>query len=361
MTATSSSIIKKLLIVFLVVAGLILAKEFLVPLAIGAVLATLFLPVSQWLERKKVPKAIAVFMCLLILLLFVSGIFALIGWQVSELTSDMNLIKQKALDTAEHVQQYIFNQFGIPRDTQTKLIKDQQATFTGFLESMAGSMVSIFTGFILTMVYIFLLLYYRSHLKKFILKLYPVAQREEAAQLIYSATNVSQQYLLGLSKMIGCLWIMYSIGFSVVGVENAIFFAVLCGLLEIVPFVGNITGTTITLLVAAVNGGNFAMLAGVVVTYGIVQFIQGWVLEPLIVGPQVKINPFSTIIALIIGELIWGIPGVVLAIPLTAMFKIVCDHVEPLKPYGFLIGEIESDHSTGYIDKIKDWFKKIRK
>jgi predicted PurR-regulated permease PerM len=62
----------------------------------------------------------------------------------------------------------------------------------------------------------------------------------------------------------------------------------------------------------------------------------------LILGPQVKINPLFTIIALIVGELIWGIPGIILAIPLTAILKIICDHIEPLKPYGFLIGEIES-------------------
>jgi predicted PurR-regulated permease PerM len=76
-------------------------------------------------------------------------------------------------------------------------------------------------------------------------------------------------------------------------------------------------------------------------TYGIIQFIQGWVLEPLILGRQVKINPLFTILALVFGEIIWGIPGVILAIPITAMLKIVCDHIDALKPYGFLIGEIK--------------------
>ena len=140
--------------------------------------------------------------------------------------------------------------------------------------------------------------------------------------------------------MIFLLWIMYGIGFSVLGVQNAIVFAVLCGLLEIVPFIGNITGTTITVLAAAIHGANIKVLIGIVVTYGIVQFIQGWLLEPLILGPQVKINPMFTIIALVFGQIIWGIPGIILAIPITAMLKIVCDHVEALKPYGFLIGEI---------------------
>ena len=160
--------------------------------------------------------------------------------------------------------------------------------------------------------------------------------------LIYQATSISQHYLFGLSKMIVCLWIMYGIGFSILGVPNAIFFAILCGLLEIVPFIGNLTGTTLTILVAYVNGANLPMLGGIVIVYGVVQFIQGWVLEPLILGAQVKINPLFTIIALVLGELVWGIPGIILAIPLTAIFKIICDHIEALKPYGFLIGEIEN-------------------
>ena len=142
--------------------------------------------------------------------------------------------------------------------------------------------------------------------------------------------------------MIVCLWIMYGIGFSIIGVENPFFFAIICGLLEIVPFIGNITGTTITLMVTAIQGASLFTLVSIIGTYGLIQFIQGWILEPIIVGSQVKINPLSTIVALVLGEIIWGLPGVFLAIPLIAMIKIICDHIEPLKPYGFLIGEVNS-------------------
>ena len=109
-------------------------------------------------------------------------------------------------------------------------------------------------------------------------------------------------------------------------------------------------------MVAGVQGGSFLMLSGIVGTYGLIQFIQGWVLEPLIVGSQVKLNPLFTIIALVLGEIVWGIPGIFLAIPLMAMFKIICDHVEPLKPYGFLIGAIEQEKSEPVlIRKISRW------
>ncbi len=358
MTTSTTSILKKLLILFLVFAGLHFAKDFLMPLAIGSVLATLFLPFCRWME-KKLHRGVAALICLFVLLFLIVGIFSLLGWQISELTSDVVLIKQRAIETANRIQQYISNQFGITVEKQWQLLKDQQSSVTGGISFMAGSLASILSGLILIMVYVFGLLYYRGHIKNFFVKLSPSSRQMEMEKVVYMAAKVSQQYLLGLTKMIVCLWIMYGIGFSILGLKNPLFFAFLCGLLEIVPFIGNITGTIITVLIAAVNGANFSVLIGIVGTYGIVQFIQGWLLEPFIVGSQVKINPLFTIIALVIGELVWGIPGIFLAIPLIAMFKIVCDHIESLKPYGFLIGEIESAKAElGFIERVKNRMKR---
>jgi predicted PurR-regulated permease PerM len=329
------------------------------PLAIGGILTTLFLPLCKWLEGKKVYKGIAALTCLLLLLIVITAIISLLGWEISELTNDFALIKQKAIFTADRVQEYIFNHLGISVEKQTQILKDEQPSITGIMQKVGGSFSYIFTNFILVLAYVFLLLYYRVHIRHFILKLTGNSDRERMAKVIYSATHVSQQYLIGLTKMIICLWIMYSIGFSILGVKNAVFFAILCGLLEIVPFIGNITGTTLTVLVSAVQGASLPMMGGIIVTYGIVQFIQGWVLEPLIVGHQVKINPLFTIIALVLGELVWGIPGIFLAIPLLAMFKTVCDHIESLKPYGFLIGEIENKkNDLAVIKKVKNLYEK---
>ncbi len=358
MINTTPSVLKKLLILFLVFAGLYYAKDFLIPLAIGTVLATLFLPMCKWLEEKKLPKALAALLCLLALLLVIAGITSLLIWQIADLATDVELIREKALETLIAVQQYLINHLGISAERQLQFIKNEQSSFAGLMQTMAGSLTYIFTSCILVLAYIFLLLYYKGHLRKFFVKLFPAEQQEEMEDVVDSAAHVSQQYIVGLSKMIFCLWIMYSIGFSIAGVDNPVLFAVICGLLEIIPFVGNFTGSSLTLLVSAVHGAGLPMLAGIALTYGIVQFIQGWVLEPLIVGRQVKINPLFTIIALVIGELVWGIPGIILAIPLTAIFKIVCDHVDELKPYGFLIGEIETVKSEpDFIIKIKSWFK----
>jgi predicted PurR-regulated permease PerM len=359
MTTTSVSVIKKLLVLFLVFAGLHFAKNFLMPLSIGAVLATLFLPLCKRMECNKIPRGLAALLCLLLLVFSIAAVGSLIGWQIFELTDDFDLIKLRSIQVFDHIQEYIFSHLDISVEEQSQILRGQQKNITDIIQGIAGSLTSIFTYFILILVYVLFILYYRSHLKQFIIKLAPASQKEEIEKVVYSVAEVSQQYLLGLFKMIVCLWIMYGIGFSLLGINNALFFAFLCGLLEIAPFIGNITGTTITVLVAAVQGSSLSILLGVIGTYGVIQFIQGWVLEPLIVGSQVKINALSTIIALVIGELVWGIPGIFLAIPLIAMFKIICDHIQSLKPYGFLIGEtVSRKGEPGFIKQLKNFSKK---
>lgn len=359
MTSHSSSFLQKTALLFLLILGLYVAKDFLIPICIGGILATLFLPFCNWMENKKIPKSIAVFICFISLLSIIFILISLLGWKISELLNDISLIKQKAIDTGNSLQHYILNHLNISIEDQFLILKNEQPSYAAIFQIIFGSITSVFASLILVLVYFIFLLYYRNHIKKFLLKLTTPSKRNEMEQVVYNATKVSQQYLVGLSKMIVLLWIMYGIGFSIIGVENALLFAILCGLLEIIPYVGNITGTLLTVSVSAIHGANPSLLGGIVIVYVIVQFIQGWFLEPLILGPQVKINPLFTIIVLVIGQLLWGISGLILAIPLTAIFKIICDHIEALKPYGFLIGEIEEPKKRGFlIQKWKNYMPK---
>ena len=358
MTTDLTSFLQKLALVFLIILGLYFAKDFLIPLCIGGILATLFLPFCSWMESKKIPKGLAVFICFFSLILIIAGLISLLGWKVSELFDDFTSLKQKAIEFGNQIQRYIFNHLNISIKEQLTILQKEQPSYSDIFQIIFGSMIAIFATLILVLVYFAFLLYYRSHVKNFLLKIAKSSKRDEMEQIISNATKVSQQYLLGLSKMIVLLWIMYATGFSIIGLENAIFFAILCGLLEIVPYVGNITGTTLTILISVIHGANPTLIGGIIIVYATVQLIQGWLLEPLILGPQVKINPLFTIIVLVLGQLLWGIPGIILAIPLTAIFKIICDHVEPLKPYGFLIGEItEPKKRNDILESLKSYLK----
>lgn len=315
----------------------------------------LFLPFSRWLESKGFAKGLAIVSCVLLFVLILGGIIWLITWQVTDLTSDMGNIEQKVTKMINDLKQSINKKFGITPKQQDQLIKSNQGSSGGastMVSNIGSGMMSFLVDFILVLVYIFLFMYYRGHIKKFILRLIPAKEKKNTEEIISGIQKVSQQYLTGLGLMIVGLWIMYSIGFSIAGVQFAIFFAILCGLLEIVPFVGNLTGNLLTVLMVIIQGGGTNMIIGVLITYAVVQFLQTYILEPLVVGAEVNINPLFTIFVLVAGELIWGIPGMVLAIPLLGIVKIICDHIEPLKPYGFLIGQ-EKKKKGGLLEKFK--------
>jgi len=341
MNVSSSSVLRKILLAFLLVAVLYFGKEFLMPLAIGGILSMLFLPFCNWLVRKKVPNVLAVVVCLLVLVSFIALMISLLGWKIVDLMANIDLIKQKATESYLHVQDYIFKKSGISVEEQMQILKEEKPSFSNIVQITFGSISSFLANAILTLLYFVFLLYSRVHLRNFFLKLVPSSQKAEMSEILESVANVSQQYLLGLAKMIVCLWIMYAIGFSIIGIDAFLFFAILCGLLEMVPYLGNMMGVFLTVLFSLLHGADASMVVGILIVYVLVQSIQGWILGPLILGPQVKINPLFSIIALVLGQILWGIPGVVLAIPLLAMFKIVCDHVEALHPISFLISEVD--------------------
>jgi predicted PurR-regulated permease PerM len=327
-----------LLFAFLVVAGLHYTKPFLVPVCFGGLLAMLFIPLSLWFEKKGIPRGLAILICILIFLAIITGVIWLISWQITDLASEATDVENKVKQMIGQVEQYIQNHFGVPPKEQEKMITDQTKGSSSLLSNIGSSVTGFIVDFILVLVYIFLFMYYRVRIKTFILQLIPAQQKKNTETIIHDIEKVSQKYITGLGMMIGCLWIMYSIGFSIVGVKYAVLFAILCGLLEIVPFVGNLTGNILAIVMVLVQGGGISMVIGVLITYLIIQFLQTYLLEPLVVGAEVNINPLFTIIVLVLGELIWGIPGMVLAIPLLGIVKIICDHVELLKPYGYLIG-----------------------
>lgn len=341
---------------FLVISGLYFAREFLIPIAISALLAMLFVPLSRWFERQGLNRILSAFFCVLVFLLSIGAIIGLLSWQAQGISKDLEEIIVRINMIIEEIREFIAQNIGISAERQKQWLSKQSgspSTLTAGI--ILGSIMGLIVKFILVIVYLFLFIYYRSHLKKFVLMIVPDSANIKTEEIIRDGGKVAQKYLSGVSSMIVVLWIMYSIGFSIVGVKSALFFAILCGLLEILPFIGNLTGSFITVLAVISQGGNNEMIAGVILTYLLIQFIQTYFLEPLIVGSEVNINPLFTIIVIVFMEIVWGIAGMILAIPMLGIVKIICDHVTPLKPYGFLIGKSKKDNDLKMISKFQNW------
>ena len=355
--------LKILLVVVLVVVILVYAKPFLVPLTFAGLFAMLLFPVSLRFEKWGVNRGLSIFFSILLFVVVIGGILSVLWWQLSDIAKNSGEIEKNMNARISELENYISKNFGISIRKQQQIIDEQKesgGSVGSFVTKMVSSIGSFLTGLLLTLVYVFLFLFFRQHLNKFIMMLVPASSKQNTQEIIDGIKKVAQQYITGLSWMILCLWIMYSIGFSIVGVKYAVLFAVLCGMLEIVPFVGNLTGNIITIFAVLMQGGSGGMIIGVLITYGIVQFLQTYILEPLVVGSGVHINPLFTIAGIVAGEMVWGVPGMILAIPIMGMAKIICDHIEPLKPYGFLIGE-EKKSKRGVVDKVKGWTKQRAK
>jgi predicted PurR-regulated permease PerM len=352
-----------LALLVLIVVILVYAKPFLVPLAFAALISMLLLPVTKWLQTKGVNKVLANLLSILLVVGFFALVIMFVSWQVSDIASNGSKIEQQLSQKSQQAQQFIAEKLGIPQEKQQQMLQKQQSSSQGKMSSMITGFLSglgsFLTSSILVLVYIFLFLSLRGKLRGFILRLVPKPQEAKANETISQAQEVAQKYLTGLFMMIMCLWVMYGIGFTIAGVKNSFFFAIICGLLEIIPFVGNLIGTGLTLIMALVQGGGMNVVIGVLVTYALVQFIQTYILEPLVVGAEVNINPLFTIIGLVAGELIWGIAGMVLAIPFLGIAEIVFKHVEPLKPYAYLIGQ-EKKEDSGLKKKLKEFAKKVK-
>ena len=342
-TLETKKLVNAQLFILLSAAILYFSKPVLMPLAIAGMFALVFMPLCRWLEKKGWPTVVSALFCGLIFALILAAILIFIVWHVQHIAADFSDIRQHFTGYLHGFRQYLHDRFGmdtLKKDSPLPIpVQPNNDGITRIAASLMGIVLSFAIDLLLILVYLIMLLCLRHEIRLFILRAFSKESTGKMEIVLTQSVKVVQQYLWGLAIVIGCLWIMYSIGFTLVGVHTPIFFAILCGILEIIPFVGNITGSTLTCLMALSQGGGFRMVLGVILTYMLIQGIQFYIISPLVMRTQVSIHPLFTIVILFAGDLVWGISGMILAIPALGIVKIVCDHMENLQPLGRLLGE----------------------
>lgn len=187
----------------------------------------------------------------------------------------------------------------------------------------------------------------------------PDEKRDKTKKVLSDSTQISQSYLTGRLILIIFLAVLYSAGLSISGVKHAILISVLAAVLSLIPYIGNIIGFFLAIIMAFFSGSNLMGALGVAITFAIAQFVESYILEPYIVGDKVNLNPIFTIIVVVLGGAIWGILGMLIAIPALAIIKIVFNHIPVLQPYGYLFGQEgenkEEDDSKNFLTKTKKW------
>jgi predicted PurR-regulated permease PerM len=172
---------------------------------------------------------------------------------------------------------------------------------------------------------------------------------------------IQHNYLNGLIKVILIVGILNTIGLLILGIDNAVFFGFFAAILILVPYIGVLIGALLPAILALATKDSAWYAFGVIAIFGFIQFIEGNFITPKITGSKVSINAFIALSSLILFAMLWGIAGMILALPITATLKVIFDNTPGYEAYGFLIGEpVDKQLESTRRFRLKKW-KKIRK
>jgi predicted PurR-regulated permease PerM len=201
--------------------------------------------------------------------------------------------------------------------------------------------------------YIFMILFYQPILIEFIRRLSGSKYQSHVKGLVSQIKTVIQRYLVGLFIEAVLMAAMNTAALLMLGIEYAFILGILAALLNVIPYIGGIIAVAMPMMVALVTKPSPWYAFYVLAAYYFIQLIDNHYIVPYIVASKIKINALFSVIVVLVGNALWGIPGMFLSMPLLAIIKLICDHIEPLKPWGFLLGD-----TMPPLLKIKTIFKK---
>ena len=341
-TSYSTRLSGSLISLALLIAAAYLLQDLLILLSFALVLALLLLPASKWMEFKGLPRALAIFVAIVLTFALISSLLFVAGLQIMEFSSELPLFAKKTEKWVSSLQSFISSNFNISRRKQMLELSNELMALlknSGVIISTTFSTaLHVITALILVPVFTFFFLFYRDFFEQFLQKVFPKTEGQVLTKVMEKTGSVVQGYLVGLLVVMLIVAVLNSIGFWWIGVEYPVFFGFLTGVLLLIPYIGIWMGALLPILLSLITLSPSHALA-VVAWVAAAQFIEANFITPLVVGSKVSMNPMVAMLALLCGELLWGIPGLILALPLTAVMKVIFDSIPSLEPYGFLLGE----------------------
>lgn len=328
-----------------IIYGLSVLQDVLIPLLFSAIFAILLLPMCRFFERIRIPRSLSILLSLIIALAIISVFVYLIYLEIMSFEEILPQLSDKGEVWFRKVQVFIYQEFNIGRKTQlkegqkylTEFVKNNGDIFTNTLSTTTSFLANLS----LVPLYVFLMLLYRNFFHTFLYRAFHSIGKHRVDVVINKIKDVVSNYVVGLMMVIGIVGTLNSLSLAVLGIEKAIFFGFFAAVLVLIPYIGIAIGSLLPIIMALITKDSAWYAAGVAISFGIVQFLEGNFITPYVVGSKVSINSLVAIIALILFGNLWGIAGLVLSYPLTAIIKVIFDSVDSLKPYGFLMGDAE--------------------
>lgn len=325
-----------------VVFVLYIGAQIILPFLFSVLFAILLNPIVNFLHKHRVPRIVAILLVIIISMLIISGLVFFLVSQASllskmfpELKTQLSTISQQAIDWAAH-RLHVTNtklEDWLDKSVNTS-VSNATAILGQTIISISAALIIIF----LIPIYVFMILFYKPLILEVISKLFAREKHKNIAGILFDSKALIQSYLVGLLIESVIVSTLNVIGLLIIGVDFAILLGVIGGMLNIIPYIGGIVAVMLPMIIALTTQSVHAAL-WVLVVYLIVQFIDNNVLMHYVVASKVKLNALASVIVVLIGNAIWGVPGMFLSIPLTAILKVIFDRINSLKPLGLLLGD----------------------
>lgn len=323
----------------------IIGKTILSPLIMALLFAMLLVPMANFLERKwRFPRSLACFVSVLILLAVVSGILLLLINQFTEFAQDIPVFQQQLTLAVANLQDWITRTFNVNNKQQLDYINTGATDVLGqgtlFIGHTLLSLSSTLLFMVFTFLYTFFIMMHRNLLLRFAVALFHEKHSPVVYEVVAQIQYITRKYITGLALQMGIVMVLTCIALETIGVKYAFLLSVLTGLLNVIPYIGIFISMLLSVLITFTTSDPTHVLF-VVIAMACIHLIDGNYIMPKIVGSKVKLNTLTALLGLVMGEMMWGITGMFLSIPVIAIMKVIFDRVDGLKPWGMVLGDEE--------------------
>ena len=331
-----------LFLTILVFAILDFGAPFLIPFFFGILLAFLMTPFCDFLESLGINRIFASIISTLVVFIVVGAILFLFVYQMNSFVSEISSFRIELQSFINKIRDQIASLTNISLEEQTKYLRDRSNQFLNTIENsvtqFAGNLINSLFALLLVLLYVILLLLFRRRIYEFIMMYIPEEKKKNTVEILNKISKVAFRYLWGRAQVMILLAIMYYITFMIFDLPYAGLLIIFGTLITIIPYFGPFVSGLLPIVVSFIFFESLHKVLLFTMIIIIVQLIESYVLEPLIIGKEVKLNPLVVIIAVVAGGAVWGIAGMVLFVPLFAIFQIIAMNSAGLEPIGYLLG-----------------------
>ena len=323
---------------------IIAARDVLIPFAVSFFFAYLLYPLVWRIERKGIHRVLAILLVMLTAFLFFGSIALILSSWLSGMEIDLSELKNQIDKRTDAMLETLELKLGVQSDTISEYLNKLSGTLFASGKAGAGKFFTATTTtifqIVLLPVYTFLLLFYRTKTAYFIFMLAGRKNRMKVLLILREISTVTTKYMGGLLLVVLVLAILNTTGLYIIGVPHAFFFGTFAAVLNLIPYIGTFIGGSIPILfVLFTYPDPFHTMFQVFILFVSVQFLENNLLTPNIVGNNIKINALAIILGLLTANMVWGMGGMLIVVPILAIMKIIMQHFNELRPFAFLISD----------------------